>query len=163
MKIQIFDVTHVINQIKRASPPKDKQTHKLLNNLAILLEKNTTKKQSPLEKTHIATVEKLNEAFLDLCFLRKEILKKFSQEYFDTLSNAIIQLRKNQKVLESAKIQKEEMIEWDLKTIDESNEIMPEIFSKLKKAKSVIEDAMDKNKPSSKNPNGVLESFFTDI
>lgn len=163
MKIQIFDVTHVINQIKRASPPKDKQTHKLLNNLAILLEKNTTKKKSPLEQTHTATVEKLNETFLDLCFMRKDLLKKFSQEYFETLSNAIIQLRKNQKILESAKTQKEEILEWDLKTIDESNETMSLTFSKLKKAKSVIEDAIDKTTNSSKNPNGVLEAFFTDL
>ncbi|ELA41534.1 uncharacterized protein VICG_01398 [Vittaforma corneae ATCC 50505] len=163
MKIQTFDVPHIINQIKRASPPKDKETHKFLNNLAILLEKNTTKKNSPLESSLVSTTDKLNETFLDLCFRRKELVKRFSQDYFDIVNNAFTALKRNKDALETLSIPQVDSINWDLKTMSDSNSSMPLIFSKLQKARSIIEDAIEKNDGMIKDANGCIDAFFSTI
>lgn len=160
MKMQAFDIQHIVNQIKRASPPKDKEAHKLLNNLAILLDKNTVKKNSPLEPTLSAATDKLNETFMDLCFIRKEIVKKFGEAYFDLINNALASLKRNSETLSSISRDTDEMIDWDLKTAGGSESHMPGIFSKLQKARSVIEDAIEKNEGEGWDPEGVIESFF---
>lgn len=164
MKIQLYDVSHIINQIKRANPPKDKETHKFLNNLAILLEKNTIKKNSTLESTLISTSEKFNETFLDLCFKRKEMVKRFSQEYLETVDNAYIAINNNSKALETFKNDFDVSIDWNLKTMAESsNELMPQIFSKLQKARSIIEDGLERNESVEKEMKGNFELFFNEI
>lgn len=162
MKIQLFDSSHVINQIKRASPPKDKEAHKFLNNLAILLEKNTTKKSSTLEQALVTTTDKLSETFLDLCFKRKELAKNFSQEYLETANAALEKLRANKAVLEESSSGRIEPIAWDLK-MDEANSAMPQIFSKLQKARTIIEEAIEKNEciPGSSNVN--VDAFFSNV
>lgn len=162
MKIQVFDIPHIINQIKRASPPKDKDTHKLLNNLAILLEKNTKKKSSPLDASLVSVLDRLNEVFLDLCFKRKELTKKFSSEYLKMVDEAYAVLRRNKEALATPVGAPLEKIVWDLKTMGESSVVMPSIFSKIQKARSVIEDAIEGNKEMTKDPVGSIETFFSD-
>ena len=161
MKIQVFDINHIINQIKCASPPSNKEMHKLINNLSILLEKNVLRKQSPLEATLVTTTEKLNEIFVDLCFLRKEIIQRFSREYFDILSSAVQQLRKNNTIVEYNAENSVETINWNLKTMSQPREVMATTFSKLRKARSIIEDELNKNNNNTKHdPESPLESFF---
>lgn len=162
MKIEVFDINHIINQIKCASPPSDKDMHKFINNLSILLEKNVSKKNSPLESTLVSTTEKLNELFVDLCFLRKEIIQRFSKEYFEMISNAILQLKANKGKLIQSEGQTFNKINWDLKTMDdESSDIMSVTFSKLQKAKSIIKDALSKEISPSKNPESIVDAFFS--
>lgn len=160
MKIQVFDIDHIINQIKCASPPSDKDMHKLINNLSILLEKNVTKKESPLETTLVSTSEKLNEMFVDLCFLRKEIVQRFSREYFEMLATAILQLQKNKTLVEQVVEPVIERTNWDLKTMSQPFDAMASTFSKLHKARSIIEDALNKNTCTSKDPESMIEAFF---
>lgn len=161
MKIEVFDINHIINQIKCASPPSDKDMHKLINNLSILLEKNVTKKSSPLESTLLSTTEKLNEVFVDLCFLRKEIVQRFSREYFEMLSNAILQLKINNERISHNDLSNFDKITWDLKTISDSPDIMSVTFSKLHKAKSIIEDALSKNTGTKRDPESIVDAFFS--
>ena len=161
MKIEVFDINHIINQIKCASPPSDKDMHKLINNLSILLEKNVTKKSSPLESTLLSTTEKLNEVFVDLCFLRKEIVQRFSREYFEMLSNAILQLKINNERVSHNDLSNFDKITWDLKTISDSPDIMSVTFSKLHKAKSIIEDALSKNTGTKRDPESIVDAFFS--
>lgn len=163
MKIQVFDASHIINQIKRASPPKDKETHKFLNNLAILLEKNTEKKSSPLESALVSTTDKLNETFLDLCFKRKELVKKFSQDYFDIVNSAFIALKRNKDILEAPAVPQADTMSWNLKTMSSSSSLMPLIFSKLQKARSIIEDAMERNEGTAKDTSGSIDAFFNTL
>lgn len=163
MKIAAFDIQHVINQIKCASPPSNKDMHKLLNNLSILLEKNTIKKKSPLEPEFNSSVEKLNEAFIDLCFLRKEIVKQFSQEYFDVLNKALVQLKKNKEHVNVEKEETMDLIQWDLKTMNDTSNAMPVVFSKLQKARSIIEDALQKSENKCNDIEGTVEAFFSDV
>lgn len=162
MKIQVFDINHIINQIKCASPPSDKEMHKLINNLSILLEKNVTRKQSSLEANLMSTTEKLNEMFVDLCFLRKEIVQRFSKEYFEVLASAVMQLRKNKLKVEHNEEPNLEIINWDLKTMSQPSDIMAATFSKLHKARSVIEDALNKNMGNNRDPESMVEAFFRD-
>lgn len=163
MKIDVFDTHHIISQIKCASPPSSKEMHKLLNNLSILLEKNTAKKSSPLESTLVSSVERLNETFVDLCFLRKEIVRKFSQEYFDILSNALAQLKRNKYILYSEDAEHPASMQWDLNTTSGSSSLMPAIFCKLHKAKGIIEDALQKSNDIRADADGWVEAFFTDV
>lgn len=162
MKIQVYDIPHIINQIKRASPPKDKETHKMLNNLAILLEKNTTKKHSQLESALVSAADKLHETVMDLCFVRKEIVKKFGEKYYNEVSKVVSELKQNRKCPEVGDIPDSVPIEWDLNTMEECSGTMPVIFSKLQKAKSVIEDAIKKNE-GNYDPERVINAFFNDI
>lgn len=159
MKIHLFDVAHIINQIKRASPPKDKETLKFLNNLTILLDKNTVKKTSPLESTLATTADHLNEASMDLCFKRKELVKKMNEMYFEETSKAFEMLSANKKKLEIPARDPVE-IEWDLKTMEESNAVMPQIFSKLQKARLIIEETIERNECISKSPNSNVDTYF---
>ena len=160
MKINVFDINHIVNQIKCASPPGDKDMHKLINNLSILLEKNVNRKQSPLESTALSTIEKLNETFVDLCFLRKEIVQRFSREYFDSLSLAIKQIKENRKKVEEKNLVENDKIDWNLKTMSQPTEIMKTTFSKLHKARSIIEDALDKNVGNKNDPELIIDSYF---
>lgn len=140
MKIPVYDVQHIINQIKCASPPVTKEMHKLINNLSILLDKNIDKQTSPLETVLNSSLEQLNEKFLDLCFLRKDLVVKYGEEYSKIVSDIIkiISEDKEEKALPAYK-----MNDWALEVdCKKSCEIIPEIFSKLKKAKEVIEDAI---------------------
>lgn len=162
MKINAFDIHHVINQIKCASPPSTKEMHKFLNNLSILLDKNTTKKNSPLEPVLLSSIEKLNETFVDLCFLRKEIVRRFSREYFETLGNSLLQLKKNRDVLYSEDRVCPAPIQWNLDTMSDSSSPMPAIFCKLHKAKGIIEDALQRNEATKANADGCIEAFFAD-
>lgn len=161
MKIPVFDVGHIINQIKCASPPSDRNMHKLLNNLAILLERNTMKKTSSLEATLSSSIEKFNDTFIDLCFLRKEIVEKFSLEYYKIVENAILQIRNNKEALEKDETIPEEIINWDFDNTCDSRKLVPVVFSKLNKARSIIEDALDKSSTVESNVDAYIESFTT--
>lgn len=162
MKLAAFDIHHVINQIKCASPPSSKDMHKLLNNLSILLEKNTVRKKSELETEYNSSIEKLNETFIDLCFLRKEIIKQFSQEYYEILEKALRQLKSNSDYVKLNNENEAPLIDWNLKTINETPNIMPVVFSKLQKAKSIIEDALSKSENKQNVVDGAIISFFAD-
>ncbi|KAI5169309.1 hypothetical protein PAEPH01_0601 [Pancytospora epiphaga] len=166
MKLGIHDVQHIIGQIKRASPPTTKETHKLINNLAILLEKNTNKIESPLEAVLTAQLEKLNEYFLDLCFLRKEILMRYSREYAEEVNGVLATLKENQtKASKETAIDRVTM-EWSLNSESSySSRMTQDIFGKLHKAKSIIEDAIGQNMPliQDMDPDGCLESYFLNV
>lgn len=163
MKIPIFDVQHIINQIKCASPPNNKEMHKALNNLSILLEKNTTKKKSTLEQNYIGSMDKLNEHFVDLCFLRKEIVRSFSQEYFDILTDTLKILKSNKNIVKIEENKQAPLIEWDLTPMADALTIMPTVFSKLSKAKSIIEDALLKHEGQIVDIDSQVEAFFADL
>lgn len=163
MKPQVHDIGHVINQIKRASPPTDKEMHKLLNNLQILLTKNTEKKESPLELALSNTVEQMNEVFVDLCFLRKEIVKKFGNLYFETISNALAELRSKNQELQQYDEPEECLVSWNFTTVNPSTDIASSIFNKLNKAKMIIEDSINKCDYVSKEADTVVDSYFTSL
>lgn len=163
MKIEVFDINHIINQIKCASPPSDKDMHKLINNLSILLEKNVARKNSPLEPTLAANTEKLNEILVDLCFLRKEIVQRFSREYFEILNEAVQRLKENRERVMMAEEPRAESLCWNLKTVAQPSEVMTTTFSKLQKARGIIEDALNKSTGSTKDPELMIESFFADF
>lgn len=162
MKIPVFDVSHIINQIKCASPPSDRAMHKLLNNLSILLEKNTIKKSSNLEANLSSSIEKLNDTFIDLCFLRKEIVTKFNLEYYKIIEKALLQIKKNKEKIEE-KEKNRDLIKWEFKNVCGSKNLIEGIFSKLNKAKGIIEDALEKNSTVENNIDAHIESFFTNF
>jgi len=161
MKIGLYDIQYVMNQIKCAAPPSDKESHKLLNNVSILLEKNTNKLNSPLEPTLVSCLEKLHENFLELCFTRSELPEEFGNWYAEN-TEAIMKWLKEIKdkatsiearaALETGDPAEkcgvlcgERQIDWKIEDVgcDAALKIIPEIFGKLKKAKSIMEDALE--------------------
>lgn len=144
MKIGCHDIQHVIGQIKRASPPVTKEMHKLINNLAILLEKNTDHLDSTQEAVLTTHLERLNECFLDLCFLRREIVVQHGAEYAATVAAAVAALQENREAAAADIAGDDRHVEWNLEAdCGDTAHLVPEIFSKLRKAKAVIEDALD--------------------
>ncbi|KAI4291376.1 hypothetical protein PAPHI01_0650 [Pancytospora philotis] len=163
MKIGVHDVQHIIGQIKRASPPTTKDMHKFINSLAILLEKNTDKLASPHEQTLTGHLERLNELFLDLCFLRKELALKYADEYAASVGAAISTLNANNELLQAESLPEVRSMEWDLSTgSSDTQMLVHEIFGKMHKAKAIIEDALSSStaKPVHASPDTMLESYL---
>lgn len=149
MKIEVHDIQHIVEQVKEMHPPRSKDAHKLMNNLAILLEKNTTKKESPEEVVLTGHLEKLNEKFLDLCFLRKETVESYGKEYSEMASKTALALQKNREAVAAEQPVAHKPIVWDLEVGQcDVCQMIPGIFSKLKKAKGVIEDALESSVPA---------------
>lgn len=166
MKIGVHDIQHIIGQIKRASPPTTKYMHKLINNLAILLEKNTNKLESPQEAVLTAQLERLNELFLDLCFMRKELALKYADNYAASVSAAMDTLRENGDVVSTETPYAPIHIDWALDAqCGDTDMLVHEIFSKMRKAKTVIEDASDKTRerPGLPTADSMLSSYLNRI
>lgn len=164
MKIPVYDIQHIINQIKCASPPVTKEMHKIMNNLSILLEKNIEKRDSPQEAILTGQLERLNEIFLDLCFLRKEIVKKYGEEYAGIVNKALEALESNWHRISSENSIRAELITWDLDTeCDDTCQMIPDIFSKLKKAKTVIEDAIEGTASHSLSADSCLDNYISGL
>lgn len=166
MKIGCHDVQHVIGQIKRASPPVTKEMHKLINNLGILLEKNTEHLDSPQEAVLTAHLERLNECFLDLCFLRREIVVRHSAEYAGMVASAIAAVQENRDIAAADVAGDDRRIVWNLDAdCGDTARLVPEIFGKLRKAKAVIEDALDGAAPAGAAPDldGCLEAYVNGL
>lgn len=164
MKIEIYDISHIITQIKCASPPKTKEDHKLLNNLAILLEKNSIKKESDLENKLNESLEKMNENFLDLCFLRKEIVKKFSVEFSESMNEMVEKLINNRNIFLKSKDLSKKTIDWNLETsCDSAFSLIPEIFGKLNKSKEIIQDCMETTNYRNTDADSYIEACLNSL
>lgn len=160
MKIPVYDVQHIINQIKRASPPVTKEMHKLINNLAILLEKNTEKRESPQELVLTTKTEQLNESFLDLCFLRGEVAKKYAEEYAVFVGQVEQVLEENKSMTNKEPIISPSNIDWDLDTeCADTYQLISYIFAKLNKAKAVVEDGLE-NRSRGNKGNVSADAYF---
>ncbi len=164
MKMEIRSIEYIIDQIKKTNPPVTKDMHKLINNLLILLEKNVVKKESPEEFLLTEKYETLNEFFLELCFLRREIVVKFAEEYADNIKKAIEILEENSKAVNYKENDEKKTIKWNLKTECENTyELVSYIFSKLSKAKMVIEESLEnkcKNNKSSIEADAYFEAYL---
>lgn len=164
MKIPVYDIQHIINQIKCASPPVTKEMHKTINNLSILLEKNVDKRDSPQEAVLTGQLERLNEAFLDLCFLRKEIVKRYAEEYAAIVGSALEALESAWRRAQDEPPACGEPVAWELDTgCGGTCQMLPEIFSKLKKAKAVIEDAIEGTVSHDVSADSCLESYVSSL
>ncbi|KAI5149952.1 hypothetical protein ENBRE01_1216 [Enteropsectra breve] len=160
-KISLQDAQHIIGQIKRASPPSTKEEHKMLNNLAVLLEKNTCKKDTPLEAELTACLEKMNERFLDLCFFRKEKVSEYAAEYSENINKVLERIRQNNERISRMGAEEPKALEWNLSgSIDDLCGQVPDIFGKLRKAKSIIEESLEEriNVDTSSTPEQYLEA-----
>lgn len=145
MKPGLYDVQHVIAQIKRASPPVTREMHKLINNISILLDKNTTRLDSPLEPVLASATEQLAEQFLALCYLRRESVRAYASAYAEAAAQIASRIHANMEAMGRQPQQTDDRIVWDGLVAEsaEACDLVPSIFSKLKKGKEVVEDALE--------------------
>ena len=146
MKVRLYDAQHVVGQIKRASPPTTKEMHKLINNLSILLEKNTEKIDSPLEAVLAEKHQALGERTATLCLLRTELAQEYAKKYADSAQGILRGVAANRERIACAIDGAGEPIEWNIQLDGEDVRSTVEwILGALKAGKSVVEDAIEES------------------
>lgn len=166
MKIKLRDLQHIIGQIKRASPPTTKEAHKLLNNLAVLMEKNSTKQFSPEETLFSEKTEAFHSVLLELCFLRQELVNSYAKEYSAFADQTLEIVKQNDKIASEELIVENDMAELEFEVYNpESCKMLPEIFTRLKNAKEIINEMMNNTDQTKLNrdANTQFELYFTPL
>ncbi|KAL6122161.1 hypothetical protein NUSPORA_00827 [Nucleospora cyclopteri] len=170
-KIAVSDVDYIFEQIKSDFPPQTKEEHKVLNNVRVLFEKNVVAQKNDevaAKKTEFIQLrEKLTEKFLDLTFLRKELVLKFKEEYNERVSNKIkntilYKINKQEEPFDYEKYK----IKFSSPKNEEflySKSILPVLNSKLKKIKEIVEETCEGGKIGGINADKYAESYFRDL
>lgn len=165
MKIELCDLQHVIGQIKRASPPTTKEAYKFLNNLLVLMERNTIKCSVSEEAVLSSKYEALHSSLLELCFLRRSLAESYAEEFSNASSSTAEILQKNSECLQK-EIEVELVIpDWHLAVgCSEVYKMLPELFSKLNSAKDIINDSLEAVPTSEKtNADAQYELYFASL
>jgi hypothetical protein len=81
-------------------------------------------------------------------------------EYFEIINKKIRKLIENRQKIETKVERNKEIKNWKLITISNPVEVMKVIFSKLNKAKSIIEDELNRNEGNKKDPESIISLYF---
>lgn len=165
-KIVVTDVDFIFNKIKKDFPPQTKEEHKILNNVRVLFEKNVTVKNDEAKKMKLLQLqEKLDEKFLDLCFMRKELIQKFREDYSASVSkiknDVLYKCQTN-----SPDDYEKYKIKFNILKNEEFNKamnVLPFLNSKLKKAKEILEESAQTVKDKEIDGDKYIEKYFRDI
>jgi len=102
--------------------------------------------------------EKFNDLFLDLCFLRKDLVNDYGKDYEQMIKKQVKRIENNKKIIKNHQSVNLNKIKWDLSTFSGQKDLINSVFSKLNKCRSILEDSLSKNTEIKKDGN--FETFF---
>jgi hypothetical protein len=156
MKLNVFDVRHVVNQIKESCSISGRS--KLLSDLMDLLERNTNKRDDPRSQVLSNNIKQYRYEFLDLCLQRTRYPERFGIEYEEYVNGAMATIARNKQVsmnsFEIEHLPKEYIFKTKYEYL--SNEAS-KVFGKLKRARNIIEESIIQDKYHQRQPAGNMD------